>query len=202
MILSFADSAGEDLASIHKVEFMARYLAAADAVIVLIDPLQFQRVREQLRPGTPVPSMSTREQDPRVAFERITSLLRASAGGGPIQKPVAIVMSKIDALWQFLPSDHPLRRAKPPLPYFDAADNAAIQKEVRTLLENWGASDLDRMVRERYARAKYFAVSALGVTPSTNNHIPEPGVQPYRITEPFTWLLSQFGMARSEQVQP
>jgi Double-GTPase 2 len=202
LILSFADSAGEDLASIDKVEFMARYLAAADAVIVLIDPLQFRRVREQLRPGTPVPSTSTREQDPRVAFERITSLLSVSADGGPIQKPVAIVMSKIDALWQFLPSDNPLRRDRPPLPYFDAADNVAVEKEVGALLTNWGAADLDRMVRERYARAKYFALSALGVTPNTSNIIPAPGVQPYRITEPFTWLLSQFGLFRSGQAQP
>jgi hypothetical protein len=70
LLLSFADSAGEDLVSPDKIELMARYLAAADAVLVLIDPLRFPDVRERVSRRTPLPSPMRPEQEAVASFNR------------------------------------------------------------------------------------------------------------------------------------
>jgi hypothetical protein len=198
LLLSFADSAGEDLVSADKIELMARYLATADAVIVLIDPLQFSAVREQLRPETPMPMRARGKAEPVAVFDRITRLLQVSASQERIDKPVAIVLSKLDVLWQQLEPGHQLRRPKPMTPVFDNKDSLAMQETVRGLLERWGASAIDQAARKYYKQYRYFAVSALGVTPTADNQIPADGIQPYRVSEPFMWLLSQFGFIRPE----
>jgi hypothetical protein len=198
LLLSFADSAGEDLVLLSNIELMARYLAAADAVIILIDPLQFQEVRNRIRPGTPVPDRARPDEEPIVAFDRITDLLSLGYGHDQISKPVAVVISKIDVLWQLLPEESSLHAEKPAQPSFDSADSALLQENVTAMLDIWGVSSLDQIVRTRYSNCRYFGVSALGVTPTADNRIPEPGIDPYRVTEPFMWLLDQFGILRSQ----
>jgi hypothetical protein len=197
LLLSFADSAGEDLVSAEKIGLMARYLAAADAVLVLIDPLQFHAVRDQLSPGTPMPKRAAGAGGPVAVFDRITSLLLAGTGQELIEKPVAIVLSKLDALWQLLASDDLLCLPRPVTPIFDSKDSLAMQQQVRAMLERWGASAIDQTAHQHYKRCRYFAVSALGTTPTANNRVPEEGIHPYRVTEPFMWLLNQFGFIRS-----
>lgn len=194
LLLSFADSAGEDLVSVEKIELMARYLAAADAVFVLIDPLQFGAVRDQLRPGTPMPSQAWGMGEPVAVFDRITRLLLAGTGQQQIDKPVAIVLSKLDVLWQLLASGDLLRAPKHVTPAFDDNDSLAIHRVVRAMLEDWGAPTIDQMARRYYKQFRYFAISALGVTPTAHNRIPEQGIHPHRVTEPFMWLLSKFGL--------
>ncbi|MGH3274932.1 MAG: SAV_2336 N-terminal domain-related protein, partial [Streptosporangiaceae bacterium] len=197
LLLSFADSAGEDLMEKEKIELMARYLAAADAVIVLIDPLQFESVRRQVSQDNPVPRLPGGTREPTVVFDRITRLLQAGAGQQVIEKPVAIVLSKIDALWQLLPEGDLLRVPRPVLQVFDSKDSLALQRQARVMLDEWGASSIDRTVREHYKVCRYFAVSALGASPASGNKVPEQGVRPYRVTEPFMWLLNQFGFVKS-----
>ncbi|HUY51873.1 MAG TPA: SAV_2336 N-terminal domain-related protein [Streptosporangiaceae bacterium] len=196
LLLSFADSAGEDLVSLEKINLMARYLAAADAVLVLIDPLRFPDVRRRLGRRTPMPSPMRPEEEPVAAFNRITSLLLAGTGQERIDKPVAVVLSKVDALR--LDPDSPLRRPSPLQPYFDETDNLAVQEQVKKLLKSWGGAGLDETARENYTRCRYFAVSALGVTPTEHNQIPPHGIRPYRAAEPFLWVLNQFGFVRSQ----
>jgi GTPase SAR1 family protein len=196
ILLSFADSAGEDLVSLPKVELMARYLSAADAVIVLIDPLQFQEVRDRINPGTPVPSKASREEEPVRVFDRITSLLLFETREGRVVKPTAVVLSKIDVLWQLLPPGNPLRVERPMSSRFDQADSALLQDSIVELLNSWGASGLHQIAQTNYSRFRYFAISALGVTPTRDNAIPEPGIQPYRVTEPFLWLLNELNILR------
>jgi hypothetical protein len=198
LLLSFADSAGEDLVSPEKIELMARYLAAADAVLVLIDPLRFPDVREQMSRRTPLPSPMRPDEEAVASFNRITALLLAGTAQQRIDKPVAIVLSKVDALWHLLEPDSPLRRPSPVRPYFDEADNQAVQAQVRTMLKNWGAPGLDETVRRSYTRCRYFGISALGSTPTEKNRVAEQGVHPYRATDPFLWLLNEFGFVPSQ----
>jgi hypothetical protein len=198
LLLSFADSAGEDLVSFAKIELMAHYLAAADAVMVLIDPLQFQSVRDLLAPGTPMPHRAQQEEGPTATVDRITRLLAAGSASALIEKPVAVVLTKLDTLWPVLPHDSALRAPGPDIPFFDASDSAAVQSEIRELLQRWSAAALDRIVQQHYARFQYFAVSALGAAPTAENRIPDQGIRPYRVTDPFMWLLSQFGLVESQ----
>ena len=190
LLLSFADGAGEDLVSPLKVGLMTRYLAAADSVLVLVDPLQLPAVRAQLGATVALPPLLPPDQ--LSAFERITDLLRAGFGGAAVDKPVAIVLTKVDALWSLLPPDSALRAPREVSPFFDLADSTAVQQEVTSLLADWGAGKIVRLAREQYRFSRFFAVSSLGGQPTASNRVPAGGVHPYRITDPFLWLLSEF----------
>jgi len=194
LLMSFADSAGEDLASLDKVELMARYVSAADAVIVLVDPLQLPSVREQLGPGAMLPNIRDDHERPAESFDRITKLLQAGQGQAKIDKPVAIVVSKLDAVHDLLPQISLLRQPKPTTPYFDNTASQSMQQELEGLLSRWGAGEITTTAQREYSRFRYFAVSALGATPTAENPIPPGGIRPYRVTEPLLWLLSQFGL--------
>jgi uncharacterized Zn-finger protein len=191
LLLSFADGAGEDLISPRKVELMTRYLAAADGVVALIDPLQLPAARAQLGSTVALPPLLSPDQPS--AFVRITELLRAGLGGAAVvDKPVAIVLTKIDTLWSLLPADSALRMPAEVSPFFDVTDSAAVQQEVTSLLAGWGAGHIVDLAREHYSCSRFFAVSSLGAQPTDSNQVSADGIRPYRITDPFLWLLSEF----------
>lgn len=198
VLLSFADSAGEDLVSPDKIELMARYLAAADAVFVLLDPLRLPDVRQRVSKRTPLPHPVRPSDEVVASFNRVTSLLLAGTGQQRVDKPVAVILSKVDALRQLMEPDSPLRKPSQPRPYFDETDNLAAQEQVRALLADWGAGELDDTVRRRYSRCRYFGISALGATPTEDNRVRAAGPEPYRVTEPFMWALNQFDLVRAE----
>ncbi len=198
VLLSFADSAGEDLVSPNKIELMARYLAAADAVFVLLDPLRLPDVRQRVSRRIPLPQPERPKDEVVASFNRITSLLLAGTGQQRVDKPVALILSKVDALGPLMEPDSPLRKPNPPRPYFDEADNLAVQEQVRTLLAEGGAAGLDDTVRKHYSRCRYFGISALGKTPTEDNRVRDAGPQPYRVTEPFMWVLNQFDLVKAQ----
>ena len=80
-LLSFFDTAGENFTTQRGVEENARYLAAADAIVLLLDPLQMRGARELAMPGTPLPARGSVADDPANMLERITDLMIAVHGG-------------------------------------------------------------------------------------------------------------------------
>jgi hypothetical protein len=197
LMLSFADGAGADLISPLKIELVTRYLAAADGVLALVDPLQLPRVREQLADQGPIPRLLKRDQQPVAAFERVSDLLLRASGGTTIDKPVAIVLTKLDTIRDLLPRDSVLRTPEPDGPYFDAKDSKTVQEEVREMLNSWGAGRINESADTLYRRARYFAVSSLGQPPTPDNRISPSGINPYRVTDPFIWLLNEFSFIPS-----
>jgi hypothetical protein len=197
LLLSFTDGAGEDLSNPDKLERVARYLAAADGVMVVIDPLQLRGVRNLLRPTTRLPPPLPADERPGASFERITRLLLARSGGNMIDKPVALVLTKVDMLQPLLPEHSPLRAPAPEVPYFDALDNAAVQQQVKDALSDWNALRLDHLARDHYTRHRFFPVSALGAPPTASNQVQSRGIMPYRVTDPFMWVLSEFSFIQA-----
>lgn len=192
LLLSFADGAGADLISPLKTQLVARYLAAADAVLVLLDPLQFARVRDLVGAAVPLPPAARLDQRPVAAFDRITQLLLAGTDGTAIDKPVAIVLSKIDAIRNLLPHRSVLRAPFPVAPYFNMEDSTEIQSQIRGMLRDWEVGRIDEIAERYYRRYRYFTVSSLGIPPTPDNRVSAKGIQPYRVTDPFVWLLSEF----------
>jgi GTPase SAR1 family protein len=197
LLLSFTDGAGEDLTREDKVERVARYLSAADGIMVVVDPLQLGRVRERLRRTAELPPLLRSDERPVASFDRITRLLLAGSGTNTIDKPVALVLTKLDMLRPLLQPDSPLRATAPDAPYFDALDSAAVQQQVSDTLNEWNAIGLHELARENYTRYRFFPVSALGAPPTATNRVPPQGITPYRVTDPFMWLLSEFSFIRS-----
>jgi hypothetical protein len=195
LLLSFADGAGEDLVNDIKVGLMIRYLAAADGVITLIDPLQLPYVRNALSPDVTLPPALPPDQIS--AFGRITQLLLAGSGATIISKPVAVVLTKMDALWSLLPRGGVLREPPRLAPVFDESASAAMERETSDLLIKWGAGQVVEMARKSYSRSHFFAVSSLGAPPTEGNRVAPQGIHPHRVTDPFTWLLNEFSFIPS-----
>lgn len=197
-LLSLFDPAGEDLLSQQSTEQNARYLAAADGIVLLLDPLQMPEARKLAAPGTRLPSPPSGTADTPVSvLQNITDLvLRTdrSASDGLISKPLAVAFSKIDAFQQGLDPTSPLRQSPAPGPQLDEIDSLSVHTEVQRLLGQWDGSLIDRIVRQHYRSHRYFGISALGETPTPANQVSDRGIRPYRVGDPLTWILSRLGV--------
>jgi hypothetical protein len=196
--LSFFDTAGEDLAAQDSVDNL-RYLGAADALILLLDPFMIPQAREQLNlPEDAVDSTASTID----VVNRVTDNLRESrhlGGRKNIPIPLAVVFAKIDAFFDVLGENHPLVQRPQPGPYYDEAAGRMTHEYVRAQLAEWGAHDIDYHLTHNYKRFRYFAVSALGAEPDyATDEVNPRGVHPFRVDEPLLWLLSQFNVVPSK----
>ena len=195
-LLSFFDTAGENLRSAQSIEQNARYLGAADGVLLLLDPLQMRGARELAAPGTRLPTPGGPDDDPATVLENVTDLLMTGAGkpGNPISKPLAIVFTKMDTLMDSLRPTSPLLRPPPDVPYFDERDSLDVHTEIQRLLARWEGSRIDQIAQLNYRHYRYFGVSSLGETPTGDNCVAARGIRPYRVASPVLWLLAHFGI--------
>jgi Double-GTPase 2 len=194
-ILSFFDTAGEDLTSAESVELNVRYLSSADAIILILDPLQMAGARSQALEDTILPPSAGAGFDrPFNVLSRVTDLLRASLTSQPsqrIQTPIAVAFSKLDSLEHTFPRDSPLTRRPEPRPEFDTRDSLAVHHQVQALLDDWDGPQIDQLMRHHYAHYRYFGISALGALPLDAATVSL--IRPRRVHDPFLWLLSEFG---------
>lgn len=193
-LLSFFDTAGEDLTSRQSVEHNVRYLAAADGIVLLLDPLQMRGARGLAAPGTRLPTPGLAEDEPAAVLENITDLVLAKEGGRPgerIAKPLAITFSKMDTLLSSLKETSPLLRPPAEGPYFDDRDSLAVHTEIQRLLARWEGSRIDQIAQLHYRCYRYFGISALGETPTGDNRVSPRGIRPYRVADPFLWILAE-----------
>jgi hypothetical protein len=196
-LLSFFDTAGEDLRSQQSIEQNVRYLGAADGILLLLDPLQMRGARKLAKPGTRLPTPDGPDDEPAKVLESITDLLLTSEGTKPnkrIDKPLAIVFTKMDALLHDLKETSPLLRSPSKEGYFDERDSLEVHAEIQRLLARWEGSRIDQIAQLHYRRYRYFGVSALGETPTQDNRVAARGIRPYRVASPILWILGQFGI--------
>jgi hypothetical protein len=198
LTLVLFDTAGEDLGSRDSVERHLRYLSAADAIIFLIDPLTLPGAepspgggpRNGRRSGRGDRDAATTATDPLYVITRVTEMLQHSDGKRPV--PVAIALSKIDAL-PAITGRSALHRARSGAGVLRLDDHEAVHEQVRGLLTEWEAGNIDRYVDQHYANYAYFGLSALGAPPAGNG-IDQGGIRPYRVEDPLLWLLYRFKM--------
>ncbi|GAA3228777.1 TRAFAC clade GTPase domain-containing protein [Actinocorallia longicatena] len=176
LTLVLFDTAGEDLRSRDVRDLHLKYLEAADAIIFLADPLEL--------------TDGAQESEPLDVLARVTEPL-AQRQGGRIRVPVAVALTKIDALP--LPRQSALHRSRTRSGALDADDRESVDAQVRALLHDWGAGDLDRYLDQHYEEYGLFGLSALGAMPREDKVGPG-GVRPYRVEDPLLWLLHRFGM--------
>jgi hypothetical protein len=192
--LSFYDTAGEDLTLQERVRDQA-YLGASDALILLLDPFMLPRARERL--GLPGGAVTSNEATIEV-LGRLTDMLREShgiRGRKKIPIPAAIAFAKFDAFMDVLGESHPLCAPSPPDPFYNQAAGRSLHENVRALLHDWGADDIDGHLQSHYKTFRYSAVSALGAQPDYDTRdVDKGGVRPHRVEEPLVWLLSRFNV--------
>ncbi|MEO3788377.1 hypothetical protein ABGB12_34040 [Actinocorallia sp. B10E7] len=189
LTLVFLDTAGDDFTSRDRMEAELRYLAAADAVVVLIDP--------QDLPGAP---LRGRGGVPGRSGEVLTRVLDHLSAGRKVTVPVAVALTKADLLWPHLPANSSLHRTRRPGPFFDDDDRAAVHTELQALLRRWQEHRLDARLRRFCTDYQLFALSMLGTAPRQDGGLGVGGVvRPHRVEDPLMWLLHRFGALDRER---
>ncbi|SFN59933.1 50S ribosome-binding GTPase [Actinomadura madurae] len=198
LALVLFDTAGEDLRSREATDLHLRYLEAADAIIFLVDPLELPGARTQVRDTVPGPPAAGEDpgSEPLNIIARVTETLRQRRGtrpGEPLPVPVAVALTKIDVLRPALLAQSALHRSRSGQGVLDLDDRDAVHEQVRALLHDWQAGQLDTYLGQQYADHALFGLSALGGVPE-EGRVGAGGVRPYRAEDPLLWLLHRFGM--------
>ncbi len=88
----------------------------------------------------------------------------------------------------------PLRRLPAHGAHFDERDSLYVHGEIQRLLTRWDGARIDRIANQNYSSYRYFGVSALGEAPTGQSRVSARGIRPYRVTDPFLWLLAHHGI--------
>jgi len=190
--LTFYDTAGENLNDTNSMHIFNGYIANAQGIILLLDPLQVPEIRDKLTAkgfiGLPEQNTETaRVLD--VVIKVITSVKNIK---DQINTPLAIVLTKIDVLEQYdiLPQNSCFRKESEHLDHgeFITTDfeNSHIQMEA--LIDNWVQSSLMSYIK-RFRHYAFFGVSALGANPAGTRLGGK--VNPRRVLDPLLWLLAK-----------
>jgi Double-GTPase 2 len=191
-IFSFYDTAGENLKTADRARDL-HYLEAANGIILLLDPFGFASNRDEaLRRGVDPDSLS---DEPRSVLRALTDVLREAEHLKPtkkIKKPVAVVLAKIDAFFDEVGPDSPIRRPGTDEPWFDEAESLELHEYVASLIAKWGGDDLLRALDHNYQTYRFFVASALGAEPDYRKKtVSSRGIQPHRVAEPLLWLMAR-----------
>jgi hypothetical protein len=192
--LAFYDSAGEDLDSSDVMGNVNKYIYSADGIILLLDPLQLPRVRDQLGSTTALPQQNTETLD---ILERIADLIRTGRdlpSTRMIRIPLAIAFSKLDAVEPLIDSHYSVLSDADHTLGFDRDDSDAVSAEMEALVALWQGEALLEQVHNHFKRYRFFGLSALGCNPQADRRIPR--VIPRRVEDPFLWLLSLHGLVK------
>jgi len=189
-ILSFYDTAGENLDSKSDMHVRNRYIPNADGIIILLDPLQVPAIREQLEGKIPLPAQNSDVID---VLSRVVETIREVKNvRGTIKTPIALVFTKIDALEEFdiLRDDSILKEESEHLNrgVFVNTDFESVDIEIRDLLENWLDAELIQLMKN-FEKCSFFGLTSLGGVPKGDNLGGK--IKPRRVLDPLLWLLAE-----------
>jgi hypothetical protein len=190
--LVFFDTAGEDLDDQDTMSTVNKYIYRSDGILLLLDPLQLDRVRDRLDGSEPLPSRNTETAD---IITRTTHLIQQGRNLAPdamIQTPIAVAFSKFDAVEPLIDPQMQLNAASIHQGGYDLADFNAVNAEMQALLAEWDGSVIQQQVERRYQRFGFFGLTALGCNPHGDQKAPR--VLPRRVEDPFLWLLHCHGL--------
>lgn len=193
--LVFFDTAGEDLAALDTMATVNKYIVRSDGVILLLDPLQLPRVRDQLDRSTPLPTVNTETAEIITRTSQLITTGRRLAPDAMLTTPLAVAFSKFDAVEPLVDAQLQLNASSRHDGGFDAADFDAVNAEMQALLAQWESDEIQHQVRTRYRRFGFFGLTALGCNPHGDQQVPR--VLPRRVEDPFLWLLYQHRLIRA-----
>ena len=194
--LTFYDTSGENFDDPMQLATYTKYLPNAKGIILLLDPLQLDSVRERLaKKNVPLPEQNT-ETD--LILNNVMRLIRDMnniKGSGKIDIPIALVFTKVDVLLEHFEEIAPesaLRRNSEHLRNgrFVQSDFEEIDITMRDIL---GAVTEQSHILEackNFRRVGVFGVSSLGENPSGFFRISDKP-HPHRVLDPLLWILAE-----------
>ena len=135
------DSAGEYVLREENIHLLSKCLETASGILLLIDPLQFPRIRQEVsrtRPGI----RTEGAMDQKEVMERLAELLRERAGMKRLATPLAVALSKIDLLEGMFGEDSAVFGTASHQGFYDDIDGQNVHEEIRALLDQWDGPEL------------------------------------------------------------
>jgi hypothetical protein len=172
-LLYYYDAAGEEYSSINR-DGRHENIKHLDGLILLVDPFSLEglnnRVREE---DTGLRASETPWGD--VVSSTIATLRRIPAGKNRRKSiPLAVVITKTDVQ----SVQEMLGDIKKRLPGSEQCEKALVR---------WGARNSVELLRQHFDTLRFFACSALGRSPGSDNGKP---FRDYGIMEPLQWILN------------
>lgn len=194
-VFSFLDTAGENLGTAEAARDV-HYLAATSGVVLLLNPFAFDANKATgIQRGI---DQNNLDVEPRVVLRNITQALQEHEhlkAKKKIKKPIAVVLGMIDAFFEDVSPDSPIRRPSPREPWFDNAEAEEVHEYVAGLVAKWGGDDILRHLDQNYETYRFFVASALGSEPDYRSRTTSSrGMQPHRVAEPLLWLMARRGL--------
>lgn len=193
--LTIFDGAGEDM--MHIDPTISRYISGSESLIILIDPLVFDEVQAIVPPEIlrwSITNRHTAEASTHLIDELYTYLSNSTGmrAGMPIQKDVAFVFTKIDAVRDSFGSATVMQ----PSPHlskggFDRVDSDAVDAEIRDWLYRMGEHSFMNKLEAKFnmRRVRFFGVSSFGNPPMGEQRLGQ--VMPHRVLDPLMWMLAK-----------
>ena len=193
--LFFVDTAGEDVSADDYAYTIQKYIANSSGIIFLVDPLQFDYVKDRIG------ARDSNRANYTHTLSVISQVYRAGKGMNINKKigiPLAVVVTKCDVLIKeptnemeeevFLGSDSAINN---PRKYgvFDEENSQQISAEIEAFLDRVSEGQFPQAVKNDFKDYRYFAVSALGSEPDASGSI--SGVSPIRVEDPMLWLMER-----------
>lgn len=200
------DVAGEDTASEATIEESVTQLFHSHGVIVMIDPLQMQKVREDLEKAkqTNFPAINQKTAPHRV-INRFINLYEDRNKDDKLSIPIAFTLSKIDRIQPLLLNEPSLKQSPLFLGYSGQTmignrtlDLEAVQEmsvAVSQFIKRWDMRTYANVIGN-FSQYTFSGVSALGFDPGPNNQ-PNTKVLPFSVEQPFLWILNQLDLHAS-----
>ena len=199
VLLTFYDTAGENLDLVDRMDVMNQYIPNSKGIILLLDPLQVPGIRAQLDGKMKLPPKFS---DPVAILSRVVGIIRNVKNINPKQKidiPIALAFTKIDALEQFgiisptdclaRESEHLSRGA------YVASEHESTKYEMEGILGQFIGKEVMEML-ENFKSWSIFGLTALGSIPNEQNVITTGEVRPRRVLDPLLWILAEKGFIK------
>lgn len=202
IMLVFFDAAGEDLENASNLKYINRYIYNASGIICLLDPLQLEAVRENLLSNNhSMDELPQRNAETGTIIGRVVRMIHDNKklGRRKINVPLAVAFSKMD----FVRDAGENARS-----VFDTLYNESRHKgtfckaefhNIDGLMRSWVAEvdDSAEILQDstEFIKSGFFGFSALGCNPKDQKLERRP--QPFRVEDPFLWILSLNGLVRT-----
>lgn len=189
--LVFYDTAGEELRASEHIAKEKGYIPNADLIILLLDPLQMDCVRERYEDKDALPPAS---DSPTEMINRIANVIKGiKKPVGKIGTPIAVAFSKIDILDKcgfFGTDSNPILEESSHLRHrgFSKNDFANTQEIMNVLFETVARPNPVKNLKNQFRNYALFGFSAIGGD-ADGSEIGE--LKTYRVLDPILWLLNR-----------
>ena len=197
------DGAGESTQRMDPTSLECRYIAASEAIIITIDPLILENVRNSGLVDKQTIRNSRQDDEGRymsstAVVNSMADYIRAAcgiSGKKALKLPVAVVLTKLDTILNHPDfSKNAIIRAKSTVLRNGRVDMTELDQldgEIRNWLTKIGEVAFLKALEGNFKNYRLFGVSSYGSPPGAKN-TPDQ-IRPHRILDPLIWLLSQQG---------